>query len=151
MSIERVLDKIVKHNEPVLGGIVMSAGKVYQNLPERYELVEALDVAEYAENIFELADSLEAGPRGFDQTFMEFEEYSFFTRKLDDGVLVLLTEPIERGTFKKMQVGVNLFMKPLQRELAADPAPRAAVAAAEPQDEPANEPQKGLMWRGIRY
>ena len=117
MSVERVLGKILQHNDPILGCILLHRGKVYDNLPERYELVDVLDVAECAESVFELAGTLDTGPRGFDQLFLEFEEYSFIARTIDDGVLVLLCSPVERSTFKKLQVGVNLFMKPLQREL----------------------------------
>ncbi|MEM7057000.1 MAG: hypothetical protein AAF557_05380 [Pseudomonadota bacterium] len=154
MSVERVLNKVVQHNDQILGCILLSSGKVYDNLPERYELVDVLEVAENAESIFELAGTLEAGPNGFDQAFLEFEEYSFFARTLDEGVLVLLTNPIERSAFKKMQVGVNLFMKPLRRELAGQAVP--AAPEAESEEVPAKEPKEKQplskrIYRGIRY
>lgn len=161
MSVDRVLNKIVQHNDQILGCILLADGQVYNNLPDRFELVDVLEVAEAAESIFELASSMEAGPNGFDQAFLEFDEYSFFARTLDDGVLVLLTKPIERSVFKKLQVGVNLFMKPLRRELTGQVAASPAATEPAPEETPAVEAgddapkeKKSLakrMYRGIRY
>lgn len=160
MSVERVLNKIVQHNQQILGCILLSGGNVHNNLPERFELVDVLEVAESAESIFELAGTLDAGPNGFDQVFLEFEEYSFFARTLDEGVLVLLTKPIERTAFKKMQVGVNLFLKPLRREVAGlsvPTTPKVAEAPAEkveeaPKEEPKETPSIAKrVYRGVRY
>lgn len=156
MSIERVLSKIVQHNEPILGCILLNGSKVHHNLPDRYELIDVLDVAENAESIFELAGSLDTGPHGFDQVFLEFEEYSFFARRMEEGVLVLLSKPIERSAFKKLQVGVNLFMKPLRRELTGSETveePKVEPQSTEvPQEESKEEkPKSKRMYRGIRY
>lgn len=156
MSVDRVLNKIVEHNKEVLGCISLWDGQIHQNLPPRFELVQCLDVAEHADNIFTLAESLDTGRRPFDQTFLEFAEYSFFARKLEHGVLVLLTNPIERVDFKRMQVGINLFLKPLHQALSDNPAhaPAEQDTPSEPatpdaQDTP--KPAGVRMYRGVRY
>ena len=73
-----------------------------------------------------LTDGLETGQDPFDQLFLEYEHHSVFARRLDDGVLLLLNKPMERSRFKKVQIGVNLFLKPLAKALqAADRSRRA--------------------------
>lgn len=152
MSVDRVLKKIVEHNNNVLGCITLWDGQIYHNLPPRFELVQCLDVAEHADNIFTLAENLETGRRPFDQTFLEFAEYSFFARKLEKGVLVLVTDPIERGDFKRIQVGINLFLKPLRRALSdTDEAVTPEVEPSVPEPEPQPKPTGQRMYRGVRY
>ena len=118
MSVETVLSKITAHNGDVLGCVASSGGRVYSNLPELYELVDAGAVSEYASIMFEATDALETEHDDFNQMFLEYGDHSLYARRLDDGVLVLVNKPIERTSFKKMQIGVNLFMKPLKRALS---------------------------------
>ena len=120
MSVETVLSKITAHNGDVLGCVASSGGRVYSNLPELYELVDAGAVSEYASIMFEATDALETEHDDFNQMFLEYGDHSLYARRLDDGVLVLVNKPIERTSFKKMQIGVNLFMKPLKKALDGD-------------------------------
>ena len=129
MSVEKVLSKITAHNTDVLGCVASTGGKTYSNLPVLYELVEAGAVAEYAGIMFEATDALETEHDEFNQLFLEYAGHSIYARRLDDGVLVLVNKPIERSSFKKMQVGVNLFMKPLLKALSGEgPASRPLIA-----------------------
>lgn len=123
MSVEKVLEKISAHNADVLGCIATVEDRLYDNLPDLYDLVNKRDVAEHAQNMFAATDALETEHDEFDQLFLEFQGHSIYARRLDDGVLVLLNQPVERAQFKKMQIGVNLFMKPLKTALAGRPAP----------------------------
>ncbi|MEL7469123.1 MAG: hypothetical protein AAFN27_11760 [Pseudomonadota bacterium] len=125
-----VLDKICAHNTDVLGCIVARDGAVYQNLPEMYELVDTADVVEQAENMLELTQGLETEHAPFDQVFLEYDHHAVYARRLDQGVLLLLNKPMERAQFKKMQLGVNLFLKPLNRALTG------ATASPKVPDEP---------------
>ena len=117
MSVETVLNKISAHNSDVLGCIAKQGEKIYANLPEMYDLIDTAGIAEHAENMFAVTDGLETDHDAFDQLFMEFGNHSVFARRLDEGVLLLLNRPMERSHFKKMQLGVNLFLKPLKRAL----------------------------------
>lgn len=132
MSVETVLGKMITHNADVLGCIATHGGKIHHNLPDRYGLVDSEAVAEYASLMFEASDALETDHEAFDQIFMEYDGHSVYARRLDDGVLVLLTDKVSRARFKKAQVGVNLFMKPLKRALAeAETAPPEITAEPE--------------------
>lgn len=119
MSVEAVLDKISAHNTDVLGCIAKRGDDVWRNLPDLYELVDTDEVTERAENMFALTEGLETDHDPFDQMFLEYENHSIFARRIDDGLLILLSKPMERSQFKKMQLGVNLFLKPLSRAIAA--------------------------------
>lgn len=119
-SVEEVLSKITKHNADVLGCLAAAGDKVYSDLPSLYEMVDVENVIETATNMFRMADQLETGHAPFDQVFLEFESHSFFARQIDQGLLVLVNRPTQRGSFKKLQLGINLFLKPLERALAAE-------------------------------
>ena len=135
-SVDTVLEKITRHNSDVLGGIAAADGEVFSNLPETYELNDLEGLIERATNIFQVTDELGTGQAGFDQAFLEFSGHSFYARRMSYGVLILLNKPIQRRHFKKMQVGVNLFLKPLERALraatGATEAPETVDAVIEP-------------------
>lgn len=165
MSVEAVLDKITGHNADVLGCIVKVKDTTFHNLPEKYDMVDADAVGEYADSMFTVTGELETGQDGLEQLFLEFTHHSFYARKIDDGILLLLNKPIQRRAFKKMQVGVNLFMKPLKRALDETDEPPVAPAAAAPEqaapveaapeEPPENDPQprrRGRrFYRGVEY
>lgn len=154
MSVETVLTKLSQHNDEVLGCIVRTGDRVYANLPDRYSLVDAPGVAEQVENMFALMDELETEDADFDQLFLEYEHHSFYARRLGDAVLLLLNKPIKRAAFKKMKVGVNLFVKPLVRAIDAEAnAPAEPLAAEKPAEE---KPEKKSLlrkrfYRGVEY
>lgn len=156
MSVEMVLDKISTHNTDVLGCIAAKGSQVFDNLPELYSLVDKEGVAEHAMNMFAATDALETDHAAFDQLFLEHDGHSFYARRLEDGVLVLVNRPIERAQFKKMQIGVNLFMKPLKAALEQAPDGPAPIVATRKEDAPPEpEPEKrrglGRLYRGVRY
>ncbi len=132
MSVELVLDKISAHNSDVLGCIAKSGDQIFANLPELYDLIDQQDVAEHAENLFAVTNDLEADEDTLDQLFLQYEHHSIFARRIDDGVLLILNKPMERSQVKKMQLGVNLFLKPLKRALAdaKPPEPQPETSGA---------------------
>ena len=140
MSVDQVLSKISGHNPYVLGCIATREGRLHHNLPEMYELLDAGAVCEYADNMFQATEALETEHAGFDQLFLEYQGHSLYARRLDDGVLVLVNKPMQRASFKKMQVGVNLFMKPLARALDEEPGAEAPTA------DPSITPTKRRRW-----
>ena len=154
MSVEAVLNKISKHNDSVLGCLVSSQDKTYHNLPDVYSMVDFQGVTEYAHSMFDVTDSLEG--EQLDQIFLEFQNHSIYARRVDESVLVLVNKPIPRTVFKKMQVGVNLFVKPLQRALTEPQNDQKASDDAAAAAEPAQKTRKkgiGIprMYRGIKY
>lgn len=138
MSVETVLQKISDHNADVLGCIATHGDKVHHNLPDLYELIDTDAVTEYASNMFTVTDALETEHEPFNHLFLEYAGHSIYARRLDDGVLVLANRAMERANFKKMQVGVNLFIKPLKRALSGDAEakkPEAEAIVATPSEE----------------
>lgn len=140
MSVDQVLEKISAHNTGVMGCIATRGERLYHNLPELYELLDARDLSEYAQNMFDVTDDLETDHPAFDQLFLEFEGHSVYARRLEGGVLVLLNEPVDRADFKRVQVGVNLFMKPLTRALLNDDSAPVEAKAPQPASQPEPEP-----------
>ncbi|MEL7464443.1 MAG: hypothetical protein AAFN79_10275 [Pseudomonadota bacterium] len=161
MSVETVLDKLREHNVGVIGCLATHGGASYSNLKEPYELIDGQSVGEEARQIFELFDGLEAPEAGIDEVFLEMRHHSIYAHRLDDGVLVVLNKPMDRSVFRRLKVGVNLFVKPLKRELANGeapaPAPAAKVAApvsAEPdqvETAPSGAKKKKRFYRGVEY
>lgn len=148
MSVETVLKKICDHNADVIGCIASHSDKVYRALPEMYALMDTDAMRENAEHMFTLMDGLDTGADPFDQIFLEYQNHSIAARRLEDGVLVLIANPLARSEFKKAQVGVNLFLKPLKRALSAPGAGPAPVVAAEVKEDP-KKPKR--MYRGVAY
>ena len=153
MSVETVLDKISNHNSHVLGCVAAHKGRVHHNLPGLYELVEANAVSEYASIMFEATDALETGQDAFDQMFLEYEGHSIYARRLGDGVLVLVNEPMQRANFRRMQVGVNLFIKPLTAALEDEANGSPDDFPPLPKGPDPKKPKKtlGRLFRGVRY
>lgn len=125
-SVGTVLEKIKEHNGDVLGCVVVSGKSVYHNLPDPYDLLDIRSIGDYACNIFALMDALETGESVFEEAFLEYQGHSFLARALDHGgVLLLVANPVKRGVFRTLQLGVGLFVGPLLRALAAEELPPA--------------------------
>ncbi|MEM1277038.1 MAG: hypothetical protein AAGH74_10980 [Pseudomonadota bacterium] len=148
------MSKLTRHNPNTIGCIVNVDGAVYHNLPELYEMVDVEGVTEHISNVFTLTEGLDETPPVFEQLFIEHNNHSIFARRIQDGVLITLNKPMPRKAFKKIQVGVNLFVKPLERAVAAGPEDSAPLAAppkerAEPPKQKAAAPKR--MYRGVEY
>lgn len=117
LSVDEVLRKIAHHNSDVFGCLATCEDKTYSSLPEIYDLIDVDAVVEYATNMFVVTEMLETVEETFDEVFMEFQGHSFVVRRLPIGMLILVSKPIRRGAFRKMQLGLNLFLKPLQEAL----------------------------------
>lgn len=161
-SIESVLGKITDHNSDIICCILTDGEQTFHNLPKQYDLVDAEAVGEHALNMLRLMESLGDDAPDFDHLFLEYERHSLLAKKLDDGVLAVLNQPISRVGLMKMEVGLNLYLKPLRRALVEQqsaPAPQAAPPEPEPAVEPEAEkpaeapkaPRKRRLYRGIEY
>lgn len=116
-SVDQVLRKISHHNSDVFGCVATCEEKIYSSLPEIYDLIDVEAVVEYANNMFAITELLESVEETFDEVFLEFQGHSFVVRKLRVGFLILVSKPIRRGAFRKMQLGMTLFLKPLEQAL----------------------------------
>ena len=139
-SVERVLRKIAHHNGNVFGCIAAYDDAIYSSLPEIYDLIDVDAVVEYATHMFAVSDVLDTGEDTFQEVFIAFQGHSFIVRKMRTGMLILATKPVKRVSFRKMQLGLNLFLKPLERALK--------TAAGEGQPVQVQESHRGA--RGLR-
>lgn len=151
MSVQTVLEKLTAHNAGIIGCLATHGSQLHRNLPARYELLDSDSIAERVNLMFDATEQLETEHDGFDQLFLEYESHALYARRLDDGVLILITEPMERAQFKKAKVGVNLFLKPLKKALAETPFAPVKPQAEEPVEEEKPAGVIGRMYRGVRY
>ncbi|MEM8753017.1 MAG: roadblock/LC7 domain-containing protein [Pseudomonadota bacterium] len=155
MSVNVILDKLCAHNEGVIGCLVTHGQATHHNFADPYSLVDAEAIGEEASQIFELLETLENPEPEVSEVFLEMPNHSVFARRMDDGVLVVLNKAVDRRVFKRLKVGVNLFVKPLKRELTSPsaPAPRTAAPAQEAPsaggDDAPKRPRR--MYRGVEY
>lgn len=153
MQINTVLDKLSAHNHDIIGCIVSQDGKLTHNLREPYEVVDARTISEQAETMLDLMSHLEPAAGEIDQTFLEMEAHSVYARRLNDGALIIVNKPMGRDAFRKVKVGVNLFIKPLEKALAVtgvveDEIPLEVAPA--PKDE-TKDKRPVRYYRGIKY
>jgi|GEM_PF-3404911 len=133
MSVEELLTKVSKHNSSICACVLSHGDQYHHTLTGNYEIIDPEELVELADNMLVLAESApELGDQG-DTAFVEYQNHSVFARRIDDNVLVVLTEPMNMSGFKKIHVGINLFMKPLKKALAESAAPaEPMVLRAEP-------------------
>ena len=111
MSLNAVLDKLSAHNHDIIGCIISQDEKIVHNLREPYEVVDARSISDRAVNMLDLMNSLEGAAGDIDQVFLEMEAHSVYARRVGDGALVIVNKPMGRNAFKKVKVGVNLFIR----------------------------------------
>lgn len=146
-----VLDKITKHNAEILGCIVTNGARSYSNLPENYELVDAEAVGEYVSNMFNVMGALEDTEPQFENLVLDYDGHTLVAKRIESGVLALVNNPIRSAGLKKMQVGVSLFLKPLNQALngpgIAPIRVEAPVAERDPAEQTAPAPKRRLFGR----
>ena len=119
MSIETVLDKIVDHNVDVQACILASGDKIYHNLTGVNEMIDVEAVCERAQNMLAITELLEDDQCLANTAFVEYDDHSLIVKSInDDDTLILINGHMARAGFKKLQVGINLFTKPLERAKA---------------------------------
>lgn len=165
MSLNSVLDKLSAHNHDIIGCIVTQDDRVAHNLREPYEVVDARSIGDRAVNMLDLMAGLEDAAGEIDQVFLEMEAHSVYARRVGDGALVIVNKPMGRNAFKKVKVGVNLFIKPLEKamketgvveeyiplEVAPAPAP-AEAPAPEAAAQPESASKRPVRYyRGVKY
>lgn len=155
MSLNSVLEKLSAHNHDIIGCIVSQDEQIVHNLREPYEVVDARAISDRAVNMLDLMSGLEDAAGEIDQVFLEMEAHSVYARRVGDGALVIVNKPMGRNAFKKVKVGVNLFIKPLERAMHSEGVVEEEIPleVAPPAEEPAAPAQKRPVryYRGVKY
>lgn len=134
MSVEQLLAKVQTHNTGVRACILSSGNALYHTLVGNYEVIEPGEFVELADRMLELADAAPELGDGSDTAFVEYDNHSVFVRRVGEGVLIVVTDPMNMSGFKKINVGINLFLKPMMKALGEMPdvAAPAAVRSGTP-------------------
>ncbi len=119
MSVEATLERLCDHNTAIRGALTWNGIACHKYLTGPYSAIDAESLGDHGRTLIEAVGAFEDLDAPFKTVFLEFENHSIFVRQIDDHILLLLTDPMRRSGFKKVQVGVNLFIKPLCRALAS--------------------------------
>ena len=160
MQIDAVLDKICKQSDDIIAAMVLRDGQSYHNLSGPYDLLSPNDILGALEDAFDLGQEMDVDGMDMGDILLGFDEHSLIARRLDNGILAVLTKQMRRQHLLKLQVGLGLATRALER--AFTEAPQAAVASApitpkaEVQAEPAPEAapapkKKARFYRGVAY
>lgn len=168
MQVKEVLNKIVTDQPDALAVLVRHADFDYQNLKPPYDVMPAKEVLQIVGDVYDLTDVLAEEGYQFGDMILSFEEHSVVSRKLKDGAIVVLTRALARPQLIKLQVGLGLYTRALEKALVADnsdtppetsasAAPAAAAAApapdaaATPAPEAAAKPEEPKKKKKVRF
>lgn len=143
MQVKEILDKLVKDQPDALAVLVRHGEYAYQNLQAPYDMIAAEDVLETVSDVYHMTDSLEDEGYTIGDMILSFDNHSLVSRKIDGGAIVVLANAMARPQLIKLQVGLGLYVRSLEKALANEPAEEEATVEAAP--EPANpEPEEKL-------
>ena len=133
MQVNEILDKITERNAPVLGCIARKGDTMHHNL-DNLDL-DCGKIADAVQDLLAISDIIVDGDTKPDTVMAEYNGHCLIGQRIEDSLLVAVSDHIQRAGFKKLQVGLSLQTRTLSKAL--DEAP--AVAAAEPTP---TEPEK---------
>jgi hypothetical protein len=160
MQIDAVLEKICGQNDDIIAALVLREGQSYHNLSGTYDLLNPGEILGAFEDAFELAQEIDVDGMDMCDILLGFDEHSVIARKIDKGILVVLTRQMGRQHLLKLQVGLGLAGRALERAFTETPpaaVPTAPVIPkAEVQAEPAPDAapapkKKARFYRGVAY
>lgn len=122
MSVNAVLDKIVASNDGVIAALFSSEDNLRHNLTSPHDSIGAERLVENVTDVFELSESIDEDAFAFDDLTLGYDNHGVIARRVDGGVLVLLTEQMRRARARKLQVSLGLYAKSLMKELAKEAA-----------------------------
>lgn len=140
MQVTEILDKITQRNTPVIGCIARKGDQLHHNLGD-FDL-DCAQIADTMQDLLPIADLIEDGGPEIDTVFSEYDGQCLIVQRIEDTLLVTVSDHLHRGGFKKLQVGLSLQTRLLSKAMDAEQQPihpAAPIAQAEPvaQAEPA--------------
>ena len=141
MQVSEVLNKITERNAPVVGCIARKGDRVYHNL-EAFDMnVEQL--ADTVEDLLNISEMLGHDDAPVDTVFSEYDGNCLIGQRVDDSILVTVSDSLHRAGFKKLQVGLSLQTRLLKKAMDETPVPSPEEASAAPAPEAEAQEQKG--------
>ncbi len=133
MQVNEVLEKITDRNTPVVGCIARNGDRLYHNLEGMG--MDCAKIADTMDDLLNVSDFLEGcGEASMDTVLAEYDGNCLIGQRVDDSLLVTVSDHLHRAGFKKLQVGLSLQSRMLTKAMAETPAPEMAPA---PSPEPA--------------
>ena len=162
MQVKDVLDKVVADQPDALAVMVRHGGFDYQNLRPPYDMLPAKEMLQIVGEVYDMTETLEDEGYVFGDMILSFGDHSVISRRINDGTMVVLTEALARPQLIKLQVGLGLYKRALEKALTSESAmeenPEPLVLEqkiAEADDAPESEtqkPKKKARWyRGVAY
>jgi hypothetical protein len=132
MAVKDVLDKITERNSDVVGCIAVRGDRVYHNL-DAFE-VDCTRISETMADLLAISDMVDEMEEPVSSVFTEYDGNCIVAQRMDDDLLIAVTDHLQRGGYKKLQVGLSLQARLLGKALEEDAAlPADVIPAAEPE------------------
>lgn len=145
MAVQEILDKITARNDEVVGCIAMKEDRLYHNLDD-FD-VDCGKIADTMGDLLALSDMLDDMDEPVNTVLTEYDGNCLVAQRIDGNLLVAVADHLQRGGYKKLQVGLNLqgrFLSKALEEAAALPADVVPAApTAQPKFEETPEPEGG--------
>ena len=138
MQVKDVLDRVVKDQPDALAVLVRHGEYDYQNLQPPYDVIGSDEVLETVNDVYQMTDSLEDQGYQIGDMILSFDNHSVVSRKIDDGAMVVLTRALGRPQLIKLQVGLGIYTRALEKALAKESGTDTADEAA-PHPQPTAE------------
>lgn len=142
MQVKAILDKVVKDQPDALAVLVRHGDYDYQNLQSPYDMIASDEILGTVSNVYDLTDSLEAEGYQIGDMILSFDNHSVVSRKIDGGAIIVLSSSLARPQLIKLQVGLGLYVRALEKALASEPAedePETAPVEAAPAEAAASK------------
>lgn len=145
MQIQSILQTVTDRNDPVLGCIARSGSKMFHNLDD-YGL-DCESIADSVEELFQLTTMLDEDEENpLSIVFAEYDGHSLLGQRVDDNLMIAVADHLQRGAYKKLQVGLSMQARMIAKAMAEAPEPAAAPpvkeAAAAPQEATQETPRE---------
>ena len=144
MQVKDVLDRVVKDQPDALAVLVRHGEYDYQNLQPPYDVIGSDEVLETVNDVYQMADSLEDEGYQIGDMILSFDNHSIVSRKINDGAMVVLTRALGRPQLIKLQVGLGIYTRALEKALAREPGDDAVEEAPAEADAAATEPDVSI-------
>lgn len=163
MSIDALLNKITAQSDDVIAVMVRHNDRIHHNLCDPYDLIRSEDVLDALQDAFDLTEELQGEGLDFTDLVLGFDEHSVIARRLEGGITAVLARQMRRQHLLKLQVGLGLAARAIQRELSIMPVDAVSAEAVVPKAHetaaplasaevaPSAEKKIVRMYRGVAY
>lgn len=115
MSVVSILDKITERNTDIVGCIAIKEDRMYHNL-EAFDM-DCDKIAETVGDLMAVSDLLEVMDDQVNTVLTEYDGNCLVGQRVDENIVIAVTDHLHRGAYKKLQVGLSLQGRLLTKAL----------------------------------